>query len=143
MYQPMNANAVRSTQPTILRVVHSRGGSGGKNQPAPLPWDMRNPRLSRYEREYLNWYHGDPLKCSVHKAHEHSMNNGEELIASTTCGCFQCLAIYSPKTITEWLRDSKDRTAFCPLCDMDSVLGDASGYPITKEFLRVMQEVWC
>jgi hypothetical protein len=104
---------------------------------------MRNPRLSRYELEYLNWYHGDPLKCSVHKAHQHSNNNAQELFASKICGCFECLTIYSPKAITDWLRDSRDRTAFCPHCDTDTVLGDASGYPITREFLDAMNKAWC
>ena len=140
---PLNTALGQATLPTALRVVHSRGRSAHFAQQRRLPHEMRNPRLSRYELEYLNWYHGDPLKRSVSKAHEHSINNGEELIASKTCGCFQCLAIYSPKTITEWVRDSRDRTALCPHCDTDTVLGDASGYPITAEFLRRMQSAWC
>ncbi len=143
----MNANllppAVDDRPAQSLRVVHSRGRSATNAQGAPLPWDMRNPRLSHYELEYLNWYHGDPLKRSVHKAHKHSSNNGRELLASRLCGCFECGTIYAPATIQEWLRDSRDRTAFCPHCNTDTVIGDASGYPITPEFLARMKAAWC
>ena len=27
-------------------------------------------------------------------------------------------------------------------CDIDSVIGDSSGFPITKEFLKKMNEYW-
>ena len=58
------------------------------------------------------------------------------------CGCFQCGSRFAPAAITEWVRDAKDDTAFCPHCDIDAVLGDASGYPITPEFLQAMHESW-
>lgn len=29
-------------------------------------------------------------------------------------------------------------TVWCPYCDIDSVLGDAAGFPLTDEFLRDM-----
>lgn len=143
MQLPMTSSPARALRPTTLRVAHSRSRSAANPQAAPLPWDMRDPRLSHYELEYLNWYHGDPLKCSLNTAHDHCMNNGEELLASTTCGCFQCLAIYSSKAVTDWIRDFGIRTALCPHCDTDTVLGDASGYPITPEFLARMQQAWC
>jgi acetone carboxylase gamma subunit len=32
--------------------------------------------------------------------------------------------------------------ALCPRCEIDSVLGDASGYPITHDFLSKMRHYW-
>ena len=34
------------------------------------------------------------------------------------------------------------QTAICPFCGIDSVIGDRSGVPITKEFLSGMNQVW-
>jgi hypothetical protein len=33
-------------------------------------------------------------------------------------------------------------TALCPRCNIDSILADASGYPITTEFLQEMHAVF-
>ena len=38
--------------------------------------------------------------------------------------------------------DRAKDAAICPYCGMDSVIGESSGYPITKEFLQKMQEHW-
>ncbi len=122
-----------------LAVVHSVHRTPAQQR---VLREIDNPKLTAYEREYLEWYHGDPFKRSLHKAHEHCTENGKELITSERCGCFGCERIFRPSAITEWFRDSKDRTAFCPHCDTDAVLGDASGYPIIPEFLRAMKERW-
>ncbi len=37
-----------------------------------------------------------------------------------------------------WL--DREDTALCPYCCADSVIGESSGYPITREFLRKMKE---
>ena len=50
------------------------------------------------------------------------------------CGYFYCLAIYVPSEITEWV--DEDQTAMCAKCGIDSVIGAASGYPVTAEFLQ-------
>ena len=77
-------------------------------------------------------------------AHNHSRGNREELHKSNTCGCFFCLAIFKPYSITEWLVAGKDRqgTARCPNCGVDAVIGSGSGYPITEEFLSAMETYW-
>lgn len=74
-------------------------------------------------------------------AHCHCTNNYKELQKSKICGCFYCEKIFNPNEITEWIPDS-NLTARCPYCDIDSVIGDASGYPITKSFLRAMHKEW-
>ena len=74
------------------------------------------------------------------RAHEHSSNHRAELERSKSCGCFYCIAIFPPSEIREWIDDGN--TAICPYCPVDSVIGSASGYPITKEFLERMHAHW-
>ena len=52
---------------------------------------------------------------------------------------------YSPREIEEWVdadETGEGQTALCPRCGIDSVIGSASGYPITKEFLEAMNRRW-
>jgi hypothetical protein len=70
-------------------------------------------------------------------AHKHSIRHRQELEASESCGCFYCLAIFEPSSLEDWV-DEGDSTALCPQCGIDSVIGSASGYPITREFLERM-----
>jgi len=74
------------------------------------------------------------------RAHRHSQYHREEIEASETCGCFYCLEIFAPSTITRWT--DKDTTAICPKCGIDSVIGNESQYPITVEFLTLMRDSW-
>lgn len=74
-------------------------------------------------------------------AHAFSINNEDELMSETKCGCFYCLEIFNPKEIEEWC-DDEVGTALCPFCGIDSVIGESSGYPITKEFLQAMHDFW-
>ena len=74
-------------------------------------------------------------------AHQFSSNHKEELQKDKLCGCFYCLEIFDPAEIKDWIPDSKG-TAECPYCGVDSVLGEHSGFPITKEFLSKMKEYW-
>ncbi len=80
------------------------------------------------------------------KAHQFSSNNRPSLQTDTQCGCFYCLSIFEPKEITDWIVDhnpyDNGGTAKCPYCDIDSVIGSQSGYPITKEFLGKMHDYW-
>ncbi|MDO5417917.1 MAG: cytoplasmic protein [Lachnospiraceae bacterium] len=74
-------------------------------------------------------------------AHRYSANHKEQLKKDKKCGCFYCLAIFSPKEIVEWVEDISG-TAMCPYCGIDSVIGESSGFPITKEFLTQMNQYW-
>ncbi len=79
------------------------------------------------------------------RAHQHSSRHRQEVTDSDMCGCFYCLATYSPAEIIDWT-DEDDAgigtTALCPRCGIDSVIGNKSGYPIAKEFLEQMHNVW-
>jgi len=80
-------------------------------------------------------------KIDLDKAHKHSINNKEEIMNSKVCGCFYCREMFVPTEIKHWIKDSK-LTAQCPYCLIDSVIGDASGIPITKAFLDAMYKRW-
>lgn len=74
------------------------------------------------------------------QAHNHSSNHRKEILASKKCGCFYCLETFKPSEIKEWVDDGK--CAICPRCGIDSVLGDAAGFPLTKEFLGSLHHYW-
>lgn len=81
----------------------------------------------------------------VSGAHSHSANHRVEIENSLTCGCFYCTSIFDPIVIEEWIDEDDDgigQTALCPKCGIDSVIGDKSGYPITKDFLSEMKRHW-
>ena len=86
-------------------------------------------------------------------AHRHSSLNRRELEASKSCGCFYCCETYEAAAISAWVEgDWSDGpppqaqgewTARCVKCDIDSVLGDASGLPVTDDnFLQAMRTRW-
>lgn len=76
-------------------------------------------------------------------AHKRTFRNQEAMRASELAGCFYCCEVYPPSEITEWVPERcGGRTAICPRCKIDSVLGSSSGYPLTAEFLRAMEERW-
>ena len=74
-------------------------------------------------------------------AHKYSSNHRTELLKDKKCGCFYCLKIFKPKKIQSFIEDISG-TAMCPFCNIDSVIGESSGYPITREFLKKMEEYW-
>ena len=91
--------------------------------------------------EKHNCYFGggfnDVTECE--QAHKSSSKNREKLIQDKKCGCFYCLNIFSPTEIKNWLGKE---TAVCPHCGIDAVIGEGSGYPITKQFLEKMKQYW-
>lgn len=89
------------------------------------------------------------------QAHRFCRNNRDMLKSDKVCGCFYCVSIFSPSEINRWIPEKRPAvtgkydkwiyegyTAFCPYCGIDSVIGESSGYPITKNFLERMQKRW-
>ena len=77
------------------------------------------------------------------QAHKHCIFHVNEIEESGSCGCFSCLIVFPSKDIIEWTDDDnpKGKTAICPNCGIDSVIGSASGYPIDDpEFLSSLNE---
>jgi hypothetical protein len=82
---------------------------------------------------------------AVERAHKHCGWNRQELFASDRCGCFCCCAVFKATEITEWIDEDDEgigQTAMCPRCGIDSVIGSASGFPITARFLAKMESHW-
>jgi hypothetical protein len=77
------------------------------------------------------------------KIFKHVGGNRKEIDASAECGCLFCLNIFPPKYIGEddWVVEHNGaETAMCPRCGIDEVIGSASGYPITPEFLEQLHQ---
>jgi hypothetical protein len=84
---------------------------------------------------------------TLQAAHHHCTRNEAELATSSLCGCFYCLRVFYPAEIEDWTddesRDQGPRTALCPKCGIDSVIGDASGYDVEAlGFLPAMHAHW-
>ena len=86
------------------------------------------------------------MNYDLDKAHKFASNNMQALKSDRICGCFYCISIFAPKEIKEWIiadnPSDKHGTAVCPHCGVDSVIGESSGFPITKEFLQAMYQRW-
>lgn len=79
-------------------------------------------------------------------ARQFSRIHREQVLSSDTCGCFYCLKTFRPAEIEEWVDEAQGtgvgQTALCPRCGIDSVLGSASGFPLTNDFLQRMNSYW-
>jgi hypothetical protein len=83
----------------------------------------------------------DHTRATLQAAHRHSSNHRNELERSEICGCFCCCRTFTVAAVEEWV--DEDGTAICPYCSADSVLGSASGYPVSEQhFLRAMHALW-
>ncbi len=80
------------------------------------------------------------IDAQLEHAHAHCTHNEAEVQASQKAGCFYCLAVFPAATVTRFLQ--MERTALCPECMIDAVIGNASGLPITPDFLQRMHEYW-
>ena len=78
-------------------------------------------------------------------AHKHSSLHRQEILRSEQCGCFYCGNIFKPSEIDVWTDKNNEgvgQTALCPYCSVDLVIGQASGYPISDDFLSRMHKRW-
>ncbi len=98
-------------------------------------WPAGYPNVMSLQKKYLKMFKPDYIK-----AHDHCNSNFDELKVSAICGCFYCLSIFPPHEVEDWIDEGK--CALCPKCGIDSVIGSASGYLITKEFLEKMCNYW-
>jgi hypothetical protein len=95
------------------------------------------------------------MPADIREAHEHCKRNASEIGRGEWCGCFYCLATFTQTEIQDWVEErprynnredlessEPGRSALCPRCGIDSVLGSASGFPLTAEFLGRMKSYW-
>jgi hypothetical protein len=90
---------------------------------------------------------------ALESAHQHCKRNRRAIEQSKICGCFYCCETYAPSEISAWIEDdwndgpprepTERWTARCARCDIDSVIGDASGLPVGEpDFLHAMRQHW-
>ena len=64
-----------------------------------------------------------------------SMLNRDEILRSDVCGCYFCRSTFPATEVADWV-DQDDagvgRTALCPRCGVDAVVGSASGLPVAS-----------
>ena len=67
----------------------------------------------------------EEIKGMLYKLHHSTFRNEKQIQSSTNCGCFYCKSIYPASEVNEWCdNDGRgDKTALCPKCGIDSVLG--------------------
>lgn len=133
-------------KPTLV-LVKQAVDCNERNAPYAVSLTKKVLRIAtEAEVEDSVWKVGEEEKYNYTKAHEFSANHKPELEKDKKCGCFFCLKIFSPKEIDDWIFDDnpidKRGTAICPYCGIDSVIGESSGFPITKKFLTGMRREW-
>ncbi len=80
--------------------------------------------------------------------HNFSSHHYEDILKSEICGCFYCEEMFPPSEIEDWITEGEHnlrgpgKTALCPYCMIDSVLGDGSGIEINAALLRDMKQMW-
>ena len=73
-----------------------------------------------------------------------SIRNEESILKSDFCGCFHCISILAATDVkSSDMVVEKDgfKTAICPICGIDSVIGDAS-VGISAELLEALNEYY-
>jgi len=86
-----------------------------------------------------------PENHPLRVAHRKSIYHRAAIERSQKCGCFYCEKIFDAGQITDWTDTEEphaQQTALCPFCGIDSVIGDNSGFEITKRFLEEMHGAW-
>ena len=76
--------------------------------------------------------------------YSHSIRNEESILNSDFCGCFHCISIFPAvdvKSAEFIIEKDGSRTEICPICGIDSVLGDAS-VEITAEILEALNGLY-
>lgn len=88
------------------------------------------------------YFHQQFIKYLQFKlTHKASFRNREQIERSKQCSCFSCCRIFPASEVINYV-SREEPTALCPYCYVDSVIGDASGFPITEEFLKEMNKRW-
>lgn len=83
----------------------------------------------------------------LEKAHKATIYHEKDIQNSSVCTCFYCSHQFDPhkEKALEWLDETnpKGRTLVCPMCGIDCIVGDASGFPVTDDdFIIACTEAW-
>jgi hypothetical protein len=91
------------------------------------------------EKEYI-YTKKRSIILEIKEASKYSIRNRKQLEFSKIAGCYYCCKIFLPNLIDNWTDNYK--TAICPLCGIDAVLGDASPYQIDYSTLKALKKYW-
>jgi hypothetical protein len=69
-----------------------------------------------------------------------AMNNRNIVEQSKKAGCFCCVKIFDVKDIKEYTDNGK--TVICPLCGVDTVIGDMCGFDLNESTLKKANVFW-
>jgi hypothetical protein len=81
-------------------------------------------------------------KSELTAAHKLSIANRSIIESSKECGCFYCNRIFPAPLVSNWTKEKegKNDTGWCPNCNIDSLIGDASVIKLSNEFLFAMNK---
>ena len=80
---------------------------------------------------------------NIIEAHRYCTGNYGALKRSEKCGCFYCVKIFDSSEIDDYIIEPDgSKTALCPYCDIDSVIGERTGCVLSEEFLEEMRKYW-
>ena len=84
----------------------------------------------------------DSVDPKMRELHALWSKNKEAITKSHLAGCFFCCTMYEATAVVEYaVEHDKTETAICPICGVDSVIGDAST-TLNKEMLQSMCSTW-
>lgn len=95
-------------------------------------------RLSKESTSIVDFLRMNEVE--LNNAHRHSYHNRKEIEQSFLCGCFSCNRTFPSSEVEDYIDEGE--TALCPYCGVDTVIGEASGIQLSKEFLHNMHERW-
>ena len=101
-------------------------------------WDYDPDEADKIKSDLKNFLSAYDGKSPVYTEFT---NNKPKLEMAKSCGCIYCERIFDPKEIEEWLYGSRIDylgTAICPYCGNDTVIGELTGLPISKDYLHEM-----
>ncbi|MGB1200755.1 MAG: hypothetical protein ACPG5R_04265 [Cognaticolwellia aestuarii] len=61
------------------------------------------------------------------------------------CGCISCKTVFPVSEIKHWMKEAyvEERTAWCPYCNVDTVVPELEGVTLTKEVLQeIAHQEW-
>lgn len=73
-------------------------------------------------------------------APKYAWKNRKAMEESSTCGCYQCLAILSTEDIEEWT--DYGHTALCPKCGCDCLIPQSHAIPIDQQSMKELYDHW-
>ena len=76
---------------------------------------------------------------NIQEASKYSFKNKDSIEKSTTCSCYYCISSFKKEEIQQWT--DQGQTAICPLCGIDSVLGDIV-LPFEETTFKKLKEYW-